>query len=57
MDVGIGRVFELLGNDGARGRDNDFVGLGDRALHALRGRREHELGTQQRQHLAALDGH
>ena len=34
-----------------------LLGLGDRALHAVGGGRQHEFRAQDREHLAALDRH
>ncbi len=53
----IGGILELLRHDRARRRSDDFVGFGDRALHALRGRGEDQLGAEQGQHLAAFGRH
>ena len=53
----IGGVFELLRHDRSRRRCNDFVRLGDRALHSLRGGRENKFRAQQSQHLPSLDRH
>ena len=39
VDLGIGRVLELLRHDRVRRRGDDLLRLGDRALHALRRRR------------------
>src|SRR6185312_16791631 len=55
MDFRVGRVLELLRDDGAGDGGRQFVRLGDGALHALRPLRQHQFGTEQRQHLAALD--
>jgi hypothetical protein len=57
VDLGVGGVLELLRNDRIRQRRGQFLGLGDRALHALRAFRQHQFGAEQRQHLAALDRH
>ena len=57
MDFRIGGVLELLRHDRAGRRGDDFVGLGDSALHAHRGGRQHQFGAQQGQHLAPLDRH
>ena len=53
----VGRVFELLWDDGVRQCLDQFLRLGDRALHALGTFRQHQLGAKEGQHLAALDRH
>src|SRR5690606_20819056 len=45
VDLGVGRVLELLRHEGARVPLHDLLGLGDRAAHALRRRRQLELGA------------
>ena len=57
VDLGVGRVVELLGHDRARDLLQEFLGLGDRALHALRAGGEGELGPEIGQHLAPLERH
>ena len=55
MDLGVGRVAELVGHDPARVLGQDRLGPGDRPLHPLLARRQHDLRAQEPQHLAALD--
>ena len=57
MDFRIGRIFELLRHHRTGRRIDDLLRLGDGAFHAERSRRQLELRTEQRQHLAALDRH
>ena len=57
VDLGVRRVGELLQHDGARRVGDDLLGGRHGARHAARRRREHDLGAQQRQHLAPLDRH
>ena len=57
MDLRICRIFKLLRDDGTgRLRDN-LLCAGDRPLHALRRRRQHQFDAKQGKHLAALDRH
>ena len=57
MDLGIGRVFELLRHNGARNFIHQLLGPGDRAAHALFSAGQFQTRAQQRQHLAPLDRH
>ncbi|MNN30090.1 hypothetical protein D3C81_1437270 [compost metagenome] len=58
MDRRVGRVLELAWLEvlGWVGVD-DFVGLLDRALHALGRLGQHQLGAQRLEHLASLQAH
>ena len=57
VNFGIGEVLELLRHHGIRRGAHQFFGGRDRALHALRCRRQHDLGAEEGQHLAPLDRH
>ena len=57
MDFWVGGIFKLLGNDRAGGFGDDFIGLGDGALHAGGAGGQHQFRAEQGQHLAALDRH
>src|SRR3954454_18467754 len=53
----IGRVAELVRCHRGRMLGQDLGGLGDGTLHPLLARCQHDLGTQELQHLAPLDRH
>ena len=55
MDVDVGRIVELLRHPGAGRRGDDFLGAGDRALHALFARGQVELGAIGQHQPAPLD--
>ena len=57
MDVGIGRIVELLRNPGIGRRVGQLLGLGNRALHAVLGRSEHQVGAQAAEQRPPLDAH
>ena len=58
VDRRVGRVLELLQQHVALGiGGDDLLGLGDRAVHALRALGEHELGAVGDEQLAPLDAH
>src|SRR5262245_22081570 len=57
MDLGIGRVLELLRHERIRNGPEHLFRLGDRAVHALLARREHDLGAERLQQPAALEAH
>ncbi len=56
MALGVGGVLELLEDDRAR-LVLEFLGLGDRALHAVRARGEDDFRTVGRGEFAPLNGH
>ncbi len=58
VNRGIGRIFELLHQQILAGIGRgQFLGLGDRALHALGAGRQHQLRAERHQHLAPLHAH
>ena len=57
MDLGIGRVLELLRDHRVLHLGEQFLGPGDRALHALGAFGENQFGTEQLEHLAPLHRH
>ena len=57
VNFGIGEVLELLRHHGIGRGAHQFLRGGDRALHALRCRRQDDFGAEERQHLAPLDRH
>ena len=57
MDVRIGRIFELLRDDGIGIFRRQLMGAGDGALHARGGGRQFDLRTQDHQHLAPFQRH
>src|SRR5262249_48005891 len=57
MNVRVRRIFELLRHHRILGVLQDLVGFGEGAAYAFRGRRQHQLGAQYRQHLAPFDRH
>ena len=58
MDRRIRRIGDpLVGHQRARRRRQQLVRLRHRAVHALLARRQHQFGTEIRQHLAPLDRH
>ena len=46
VNLRVGRVLELLRHEGVRRILDQLLGLGDGALHALLGRRQHDLGPE-----------
>ena len=57
VDLGIGRVLELLRHDGVRDLGLQLLGRAMAPFMPMRAGRQHELGAEERQHLAALDRH
>ena len=57
VDSGIGRIGELLENDGAGDFGGEFLGLGDGAFHALGALGEHEPRAEDFEQFPALGGH
>ena len=57
MNLRVGRVVELAGQNGARGLLDDFGGLGVGTRNSISTGGEHELGTQQTNDGATLLGH
>jgi hypothetical protein len=57
VNGGVGGVLELAHEVERRVGLRELLGLGDRALHALRARREHELGAERDEHLPPLEAH
>ena len=57
MGSRVGRVGELLRNEGVRRLLGEFFCLGDRALHALRAVRQDNLRAVCLEQIAALDAH
>ena len=57
VDLGVGRVGELLGHEPARVRRGEFLGLGDRPGHARRAWRQHQVGAVGAQQQPPLGAH
>ena len=57
MNGGVRGVDELAGDEGVLDFGMQFVGLGDRSLHALRSVGQHEFGPVGLHEVAALDRH
>ena len=57
MDLGIRRIVELLQHVAVRRRREHLLGLRNRALHAFRPGREHDLRAEGAQQHAALHAH
>ena len=57
VDRRVGRVLELLRNPTVGRGGGQLLGLGDGPLHAVLGRRQHQLRPQRPQQRAAFQAH
>ena len=57
MDLGVGRILELLRHEKLAARAVDLVGVADRAGHAIGGGRQDEFGSECLEHPPAFEAH